>query len=121
MGVRLANITFDCDNPLRVSAFWSAVLDKPVDPEASEFFCAIGAGGPEAGPTYFFIKVPEAKSIKNRLHLDLETDDPEAEVARLEELGATHVVDREEWGHAWSVFHDVEGNEFCVSGPHASS
>ena len=117
MAVRLANITFDCDDPQRVSAFWSAVLQKPVHPEASEFFCAIDAGA--ESPNYFFIRVPEAKKVKNRLHLDLETADAASEVARLVELGATHVEDRTEWGHSWSVLTDVEGNEFCVSGPHA--
>lgn len=77
--------------------------------------------GDSASPNYFFIKVSDRKTVKNRVHLDLETDDTEAEIGRLVELGATHLVDREEWGHAWSVFHDVEKNEFCVSGPHAAT
>jgi len=49
------------------------------------------------------------------MHLDLESDDRPAEIARLVALGATHVDDREEWGHQWSVLQDMEGNEFCVA------
>ncbi len=84
----------------------------------SEFFVsAVPADG--QGPTWFFLKVPEPKTTKNRLHVDLVGDDPAAEIDRLVALGATKVADKDEWGHHWSVMNDVEGNEFCVSGPHA--
>lgn len=113
MALSLSNITFDCDDPIKVSAFWAAALGKRVDEGGSPYFCSIGR--PTATPTYFFIKVPEAKTAKNRVHLDLQSDDRLAEVARLVGLGATHVRDHDEWGHQWSVMADVEGNEFCVS------
>ena len=61
-----------------------------------------------------FIAVPEAKSVKNRVHLDLDADDREAEVRRLIELGATHIHDKDEWGISWTTLADPEGNEFCV-------
>ena len=48
-----------------------------------------------------------------------EAEDREAEVARLVSLGAEHLHDKDEWGHQWSTLRDPEGNEFCVSGPHA--
>lgn len=121
MAARLANITFDCADPLKVSAFWSAVLDRPADPDGSEYFCSIGLSDPDSAPNVFFAAVEEAKTVKNRQHVDLETDDVPAEIARLVALGATHVVDRDEWGHAWSVLTDVEGNEFCISGTHVAS
>lgn len=65
-----------------------------------------------------FIQVPEEKSVKNRVHLD-NTDDREAEVARLISLGAAHIHDKTEWGMTWTTLADPEGNEFCVgSGTH---
>jgi hypothetical protein len=62
------------------------------------------------GITFDFTLVPEAKSIKNRLHLDLATADPEATIARAIELGATRVGDFDKW----TVLTDPQGNEFCV-------
>ena len=66
-------------------------------------------------------RVPEAKSGKNRLHLDINAEDRRAEVDRLVQLGATKLRDVE-WiagaaSEAWTVMHDSEGNEFCVQGP----
>ena len=64
-----------------------------------------------------FVSVPEAKSSKNRLHLDLaphSSDDRDAEIARLLELGATRVDAGEPDDATWDVFADPEGNEFCV-------
>ena len=114
MTLRLGNITIDCDDVVRVADFWSAALDRPVDEGASGFFASIGMNDPNP-PRWLFIKVPEEKTAKNRMHVDMITDDRPAEIARLVALGATHVDDREEWGHSWSVMTDVEGNEFCVA------
>lgn len=114
MTLRLGNITFDCDDPRAVAAFWSDALGRPIDEGASPYFASIGGGDPPASPNWFFIKVPEPKTAKNRVHVDLGADDRAAEVARLVSLGATHVGDKDEWGHSWSVLADVEGNEFCV-------
>lgn len=117
MSLNLANICLDCRDAQAVSGFWSAALDRPVDDGASPYFASIGrAAGP--GTVMFFLAVPEDKTVKNRVHVDLVADDPAAEVERLVGLGANHVGDKNEWGHAWSVLTDVEGNEFCVSGPH---
>ena len=65
-----------------------------------------------------FIKVPEEKSAKNRVHLDLAVADRAGEVTRLVGLGATHSYDKDEWGITWSTLTDPEGNEFCVSSDH---
>ena len=116
MGTKLANLTFDCKQPLTLSGFWSNVIDRPVGEGASEFFAQLPSS--DSSPNWFFIQVPEDKTVKNRVHIDLECDDMANEIERLVGLGATHVRDVEEWGHAWSVFNDPEGNEFCVSGPH---
>jgi predicted enzyme related to lactoylglutathione lyase len=113
MPVRLANVTFDCDDPRRVADFWSAALDRPLAPDPSPYFVAIPPAG--GGPGYFFIRVPEPKTVKNRVHVDLAADDREAEIARLVDLGAKRVADHDEYGVRWAVLTDPEGNEFCVA------
>ncbi len=118
MSVKIANITFDCDDPQRTAAFWADVIGEEIDEGASPYFVSIGVGRSEMNPNWFFIKVPEAKQNKNRLHLDLESSDLAADLERLVGLGATHVADKAEFGHTWSVMNDVEGNEFCISAPH---
>ncbi len=115
MALHLGNLTFDCDDPQKMVAFWSAAMDLPADEGVPPFFASLGLGDPEVSPNWLFLKVPEGKTAKNRVHIDLGADDRAAEVARLIELGATHVEDKEEWGHAWAVMADVEGNEFCVA------
>lgn len=112
-------ITLDCSNALDLAQFWSAVVGRPIDggePEASEHFAKIPAKtGDHRNPTMMFIAVDEPKSTKNRVHLDLGTDDREAEVARLIALGATLIHDKDEWGVRWTTLADPEGNEFCVA------
>ncbi len=126
MTVSVASMTFDCTDALVVGSFWSAALGRPLDPGASSDFAAIDfagrrdtAGwaplGPGDQPTWLFVKVPEPKSAKNRLHLDVAAADVEAEVARLVGLGATRVADTDEYGYTWTVMADPDGNEFCVA------
>ncbi|HEX6197587.1 MAG TPA: VOC family protein [Jiangellaceae bacterium] len=119
-------MTFDCADALKVGRFWSAALGRPLDPVATSDFATIGFAGrrdtvgwapvePEKDPTWMFVKVPEPKTAKNRIHLDVMATDPQAEVARLMELGATRVSDMDEYGYTWTVMADPEGNEFCVA------
>jgi hypothetical protein len=71
----------------------------------------------QAGPGLVFVRVPEQKSGKNRLHLDLAphtSDDRDAEIARLKEMGATEVDVGQGPGVTWTVLADPHGNEFCV-------
>jgi predicted enzyme related to lactoylglutathione lyase len=113
-------VTFDCTDATVVSGFWSAVLDRPVDTEPmppSPYFASIGLADP-SGCAYMFIQVPEGKAVKNRVHLDLDADDVEGEVARVIALGATHIHDKEEYGMRWTTLADPEGNEFCIGTPH---
>lgn len=111
----LRNVTFDCTDPARVADFWSAVLDRPVDPGGNEWIRTIGQHDRTVGPAWLFLRVPEPKAAKNRVHVDLSTADREQEVARLVALGATRVADKNEWGAQWTVMADPEGNEFCVT------
>jgi Glyoxalase-like domain len=123
MTVRIAAVSVDCADALVVGRFWSAALGRPLDPNPSSDFAAIGMAEhrdrrgwrTDGDPTWLFSKVPEPKTAKNRMHVDLTTPDREAEVARLVELGATRVVDMAEWGYVWTVLRDPEGNEFCVA------
>ena len=123
MTVRIASVTFDCSDALVVGTFWSAALDRPLDPQASSEYAAIGFAGrrdsvgwaPADDPTWLFVQVPEAKVAKNRVHLDVMAPDVDAEVARLVDLGATRVADMEEYGYTWTVMTDPDGNEFCVA------
>jgi uncharacterized glyoxalase superfamily protein PhnB len=119
MDLRIAAITFDCANATDVAQFWSAVLGHPVDVGGSEFFSSIGLSGDTrhkspGTPALYFIQVPEAKQVKNRVHLDLNSDNWRAEVERVVALGATHVADFDEFGHQWAALLDPFGNEFDI-------
>jgi hypothetical protein len=140
--VKQVQVTFDCANPRTVAEFWKDVLgyvDPPVPPgfdswdafdsslpverQGSAWACQDPDG---VGPRLFFQRVPEAKTVKNRLHLDVRvgvglTGDErvsalEAEAARLGALGARrlHLLPADEENEACLVMQDVEGNEFCL-------
>jgi hypothetical protein len=116
MVARIGNITFDCDDVLKMAAFWSAALNRPLDKSSSELFASIGgADSQRREPAWYFNKVPEGKQAKNRLHLDLVNPDPSA-VDELVGHGATVVGEHALGGsHRWTVMHDPEGNEFCIA------
>ena len=117
MVLRIGNITFDCDDVLKVASFWSAALGRPLDKRSNEVFASIGgADGTRAEPAWYFTHVPEQKQAKNRVHLDLTSPDPTT-VEDLVALGASVVAEHEVPGgsHHWTVMRDPEGNEFCVA------
>ena len=103
-------LTFDCHDALRVATFWAAALGSDVDEDSTVEKAFVEAPG-WGGPNIWFNAVPEPKTAKNRLHLDLRAPGAVSdEVARLVGLGATVVA-----GTANLVtLHDPEGNEFCV-------
>ena len=107
-------IVVDAVDSERLAAFWSAALDWPVafsDPGE------VAIEPPDdAGPAMLFIQAAEPKAGKNRLHLDLSCDDQDAEVRRLEGLGARR-IDIGQGATSWVVMADPEGNEFCVLAP----
>lgn len=114
----IRNLTFDSHDPYVIGLFWQQVLDgyaddpdEPNNPDDPEFSMV----GP--GPNVLFIRVPEGKTVKNRLHLDLSPTDRtrDEEVDRVIQLGATLTDDRRNPdGSGWAVMTDPEGNEFCV-------
>lgn len=94
------------------------MLDRPLDTALmppSPFFASIGMGDLKRNG-FMSIQVPEGGVAKNRAHLD--SDDVDGEVARVIDLGATHVHDEAEYGLTWTAFADPEGSEFCIVGPH---
>jgi predicted enzyme related to lactoylglutathione lyase len=126
MTITIACLTLDCADAVTVGRFWSAALGRPLDEGADSGFASIGFGarrsregwaqvGPADEPSWVFAQVPEPKAGKNRLHLDVAATDVEAEIARLVGLGATRVADREEYGYAWTLMADPEGNEFDIA------
>jgi catechol 2,3-dioxygenase-like lactoylglutathione lyase family enzyme len=114
----IGQVTFDCQDPYALAQFWTKVTgftelpDEPNAPDHEECYIKPGDGG----PGLLFIRVPESKSVKNRLHLDLKPDTTrDEEVERLLGLGATLYEDhRKPDGTGWVTLTDPEGNEFCV-------
>ncbi len=104
-------IDVDCHDPERVGAFWAAALGRELKAGDGEERYLEASG---ANPEILFLPVPEAKVVKNRLHLDLRPDDQGAEVERLLGLGATRVQIGQTGEESWVVLADVEGNEFCI-------
>jgi hypothetical protein len=115
MRFRVSNITFDCDDVLKLAQFWSAVTGRAIDDGSSDAFASIGGTDTSRRePAWYFNKVSEPKRSKNRVHLDLINPDPTS-VESLVVLGAS-VVAHFDWGfHGWTVLEDPEGNEFCVA------
>ena len=123
---RLHDVVVDCRHPASLARFWAAALDAyavaPYDEVELARLRATGVDDPEDDPTvlveaapgvrprFFFQRVPEHKTAKNRLHLDLRADDVDAEVARLSALGARVLAAYE--GHVRLA--DPEDNEFCL-------
>ncbi|NVM96844.1 VOC family protein [Arthrobacter wenxiniae] len=117
MAFRIENISVDSATPAKTAQFWAEALGwQVIDDDPEEIAVQPAAGSREAGvlPDILFLRVPEAKSVKNRLHLDLRPDDQAAEVARLEALGARRVDIGQGPEVTWVVMADPEGNEFCV-------
>jgi catechol 2,3-dioxygenase-like lactoylglutathione lyase family enzyme len=115
---RVIAVAVDCRDAEALAAFWCAALGVEVDGRWRDAhgveYVQIGTG---EGPLLVFQPVPEAKSGKNRLHLDITpaTGTQESEVERLVGLGATRLADEPEL--PWVVLADPEGNEFCVLPP----
>jgi predicted enzyme related to lactoylglutathione lyase len=108
----LDTVTVDCADPRRLADFWAASLEWVVEDADDE---GAFVRPPEGGHGLYFQKVPERKTVKNRVHLDLRPPDSmAAEVERSIGLGATvqRRVDVE--GSFWTVMLDPEGNEFCI-------
>ena len=110
MATFIKSLTFDCVDALRLAHFWAAALGSDVDEESTSEKAYVEAAG-WGGPNIWFNAVPEAKTAKNRLHIDLRAPiSIREEVERLSRLGATTLHE----GPQLVVMSDPEGNEFCV-------
>jgi predicted enzyme related to lactoylglutathione lyase len=117
VSIRWQCVCVDSTDPARAATFWEQALGWRRTHDTPDEVCLEPpAGSPEDGvsPDILFLRVPEAKSVKNRLHIDLRPDDQAAEVARIEGLGATRVAVGQGEDVSWVVLADPEGNEFCV-------
>jgi hypothetical protein len=126
---RLRDVVVDCGHPASLARFWAAALDgyavAPYDEAELARLRAKGIFDVEDdpmvvvepadgdGPRLLFQLVPEPKTVKNRVHLDVGADDPRAELSRLTALGARLLADND----SFLVMADIEDNEFCICGP----
>jgi predicted enzyme related to lactoylglutathione lyase len=106
-------VTFDCADPRRLSAFWSEVTGYTFVTKEDDF-AALAAPDHRGVRGILFWRVPEPRTAKSRMHVDLATRSPEDEIERLIALGATKVAFRKGNGSSWTVMLDPEGNEFCI-------
>lgn len=108
----LAAVAVDCHDPARLAAFWAQLLGLAWvvgdDGDAGVF---------GVGLNLDFLPVPEGRTVKDRIHLDVRAHDLDAAVAYALELGATLAPDVYD-GDAWVVLRDPEGNEFCLLRPY---
>jgi predicted enzyme related to lactoylglutathione lyase len=111
---RLHWIVIDTVDPARIAPFWCALLGVEERGWFGDGYLMLTA---DAGaPPVAFQRVPEAKSVKNRLHVDLAVDDLDGALAKIVALGGSAVSDILEMpgGYRWRVMADPEGNEFCI-------
>ncbi|MFJ2476133.1 VOC family protein [Streptomyces sp. NPDC087659] len=122
MASKFTELAIDCADPDALARFWCSVLGYEVQDDG-DGIVTIGSPLVPGGrnnpgpvpPTLTFARVPEGKSVKNRLHIDVNPTDREQdeEVRRLLDLGARH-TDVGQGDESWVVLADPEGNEFCV-------
>lgn len=110
MGSRWHAVVVAATDPARLARWWAEVLDYRVTYEKLDEVAIEG----ESGPALVFALEPTAKTTKNRLHVELDPDDREAEVERLVNMGARRVDVGQDEGATGVVFADPEGNEFCL-------
>ncbi len=122
MASKFTELAIDCADPVRLARFWCSVLDYEVKEEDDDVVTIGSPVTPEGKdhpgpvpPALTFARVPEGKTVKNRLHIDVNPTDREQdeEVRRLLDLGARH-ADVGQGDAGWVVLTDPEGNEFCV-------
>jgi hypothetical protein len=118
MALSLYQLVIDAHDPAALARFWAAVLDYDILFEDEEQ--VIVGSDVHRYPGLCFLPVPDTKTTKNRLHIDLDPDDRDAEVQRLVSLGAVPVDVGQGPEVSWVVLADPEGNEFCVLSPHAT-
>ena len=114
MTSRFSELCIDCHEPRHVAEFWAAVLGWNIIAGNGD---EVEVSDPDGSlPTLLFVHVPESKTVKNRLHIDVSPRDLDQaeEVERILALGATHADVGQSDDVSWVVLADPEGNEFCV-------
>ncbi|GIG64808.1 VOC family protein [Phytomonospora endophytica] len=113
MTARIVNLTINTTDPRALADWWTKIVDGKITRDFGDFiFTDAGAIG------LAFQRVDERPGGGTLLHLDLATEDLPAEVARMRELGAELVAEREAPGISWTTLRDPDGNEFCVTQSH---
>jgi hypothetical protein len=112
MGLRLWTIVVDSSDPGKLGRWWAEALGWKIFYESEEELVITTED--QRFPGLVFVPVPEGKTVKNRLHLDLVPDDQDVEVERLLGMGAARTDVGQSDDEGWVVLADPEGNEFCV-------
>ncbi|HEX9695569.1 MAG TPA: VOC family protein [Actinomycetota bacterium] len=114
MASRFTELVVGCADPKPLGRFWSQVLDWPITEEDDE--SAYLEDPEDRGPSLLFIRVPEGKTVKNRLHIDVNPRGvaQQEEVERVLTLGARRIDIGQGPDVSWVVLADPEGNEFCI-------
>ena len=113
MSISVLAISFDAHDAARLAQFWAQALHRTVNAGATEDFASIAADADgRLGPFLMFHKVPEGKTVKNRIHFDLQASDVVADADRLTSLGAQQIRSLAENNDRWISLRDPEGNEF---------
>lgn len=115
MALEWEQVIVDAADPVALGRWWAEALGWVVVDESAEEYEIRPAK--DRLPGLLFGRSPDAKTVKNRLHLDFRPADQAAEVARLLALGARHTDVGQTGEEPWVVLADPEGNEFCVLGP----
>ncbi|MGC4932119.1 VOC family protein [Gordonia sp. DT30] len=113
MSLAIGMITFDSDDPVRLGRWWAEQMNGTVVAENDGYFVMVSLG--DGRPALGFQKVNDPTRGKNRVHLDLTSDDRGAAARRLVDAGATRVGEYEMGGFAWVTLADPDGNQFCVA------
>ena len=123
MSSKFTELEIDCADPGGLARFWCSVLGYQVQDDDGDVVTIGPPAAPDGGnqpgpvaPALTFARVPEGKTVKNRVHLDVSPEDREQdeEVRRLLGLGARHADIGQTGAESWVVLTDPEGNEFCV-------
>ena len=117
--IGFGQVVIDSQRADEIAAFWSALLDRPINDGANQFFALIPASDDRAFPALMFLAVPEPRQGKNRMHLDLVATDLPAEVERAVALAATKIAEFDEYGTRWTTLTDPEGNVFDIGVRHS--
>jgi predicted enzyme related to lactoylglutathione lyase len=113
MSFSVLAISFDAHNAAELAQFWAQALQRTVNDGATDDYASVAADtDSRLGPLLMFHKVPEGKTVKNRVHFDLEATDVLTEADRLTSLGAKQIRSLAANNNRWISFLDPEGNEF---------